>query len=53
MDACIEKYPEYKLLHRTDSQNKVIFTQAKYAGNLQKIEGNYICYDKIQKTLTF
>jgi hypothetical protein len=41
------------MLHHTDAQNKVTFTQAKYAGSWQKIEGNYICYDKIQKTLTF
>lgn len=53
MDACVEIHPEFKMLRRHDEiANKIVFKQARRAGNkLEEIEGNFISYDKITKTL--
>lgn len=53
MDAAIEKYPDYKLLHRRDpNSNTTIFTQAqRNGGQLDEKTENYIEYRKDLKQL--
>lgn len=54
MDACIEKYPNYRILRRKQVGNLITYTQARRVGNnLEEIDGNFISYNTTTKTLIF